>query len=44
MCKPGVSRKVDSKGERALLRHVDNNTKDLLTVLGTPSKLGKQLY
>ena len=37
----GVGRKVDSRGERALLRHVDKNTKDPLTVLGTPSKLGK---
>jgi transposase len=42
--RPGASRKVDSKGEKALLRHTDKNTKDLLTVLGTPSKSGKQLH
>ena len=42
--RPGASRKVDSKGERALLRHADQNTKDPLTVLGTPSKSGKQIH
>ena len=41
--RPRVSRKVDSRGERALLRHADKNTKDPLAVLGTPSKSGKQL-
>jgi hypothetical protein len=39
--RPGASRKVDSKDERALLRHVDKNTKDPLTVLGMPFKSGK---
>jgi transposase len=39
----GVSRKVDSRGERALLRHTNKNTKDLLAVIRTPSKSGKQL-
>jgi hypothetical protein len=41
--RPGVSRKVDSRGEKALLRHANKNTKDPLAVLGTPSKSGKQL-
>ena len=40
----GAGRKVDSRGERALLRHADKNTKDPLTVLRTPSKSRKQIY
>jgi hypothetical protein len=37
----GVGWKVDSRGERALLRHADKNTKDPLIVLETPSKSRK---
>jgi transposase len=39
----GAPRRVDPRGERALLRHADQNTRDPLAVLGTPSKSGKQL-
>jgi len=41
LSRPRVGRKVDSRGERALLSHTDKNTRDPLTVLRTPSKSGK---
>lgn len=31
-------RKIDLRGEQALIRHATQNTKDPLAVLGTPSK------
>ncbi len=37
----GVSQKVDSKGKRALLRHIDINPEDSLTVFGMPFKSEK---
>ncbi len=40
----GASQKVDSRGEKALIRHADINSKDLLSVLRMPSKSGKQLH
>jgi transposase len=39
----GALRRVDLRGERALLQHADKNTRDPLAVLKTPSKSGKQL-
>jgi ribulose 1,5-bisphosphate synthetase/thiazole synthase len=39
----GAPWKVNPRGERALVRHADQNTKDSLAILGTPSKSGKQL-
>src|SRR5450432_445086 len=39
----GVPPKVDSRGERALIRHAEQNAKELLAVLGTPSKSGQQI-
>ncbi len=44
MPRPGVSQKVDSRGERALLRYADANLGDPLIVLRIPSKSGKQLH
>ena len=38
-----ASPKVDSRGERALIRHADRNTQDNLATFGTPSKSGKSL-
>jgi hypothetical protein len=37
----GAPRRVDLRGERALIQHADPNTRDPLAVLGTPSKSGK---
>jgi transposase len=39
----GTPPKVDPRGERALLRHADQNPREPLATLGTPSKSGIQL-
>jgi transposase len=39
----GAPKRVNLRGERALIRHAVHNTKESITVLGTPSKSGKHL-
>ena len=39
----GAFQRVNPRGEQALIRHASQNTKDLIAVLGTPSKSGKDL-
>jgi transposase len=42
--RPGRKPKLTRRGERALLRHVNNNPQDTFAALATPSKSGQQLH